>query len=65
MHVEFEHFDPVQSLYDLIDIHFENNYFVKNAVKTVNKEHNRIWSTPETGNWWNTMEVTIISTWSL
>jgi len=44
----------------LLDENFEKNYFVKEAKKKFNSEGDQIYDTPDSAEWWNTLQVKII-----
>lgn len=54
---KFFYFDPVKALFSLLDAHFNNYYFVRNASKIYNSSNARIYSSPENSDWWNNCQV--------
>lgn len=57
--VHFNYFDPVKALHSLLDVHFDKSYFVKHAVKNYDRHGRRVYSSPETSDWWNDSQVTL------
>lgn len=58
--VRFNFFDPHASLQKLLDLHFHRPYFVRNASKVFNSNFERVYSTPETCDWWLQMQATFV-----
>lgn len=54
---KFCYFDTKESLLRLLDTHFHHDYFIKKGKIVVNEHGDRVYSTPETGNWWNNLQV--------
>lgn len=57
MKFSFNHVDPVDALKSLVKNHFAEDYFIRNANKIYNEKGERLYTTPETGNWWIDVEV--------
>jgi len=55
--VQFQHFDPVESLKKLLDSHFHHSSFVKDAKKIYTESNDRVWKTADTADWWNSVQV--------
>lgn len=54
------YFDSKEALMRLLDRHFHKPYFVKKSKEVHNSTGSRMFSTPETGNWWNEAQVRMI-----
>lgn len=55
--VEFGSYDPVNALMQLLDSHWNSSYFVTDAKVVYSEDNERIYSTPDTCNWWNIAQV--------
>lgn len=55
--IKFAYYDTKEALMRLLDSYFEKPYFVKKAQQIFNSAGNRVFSTPETGIWWNSVQV--------
>lgn len=59
--IKFNFFDPITSLVKLLDLHFQNSYFVQNASKVFAGDGERVYSTPQTCDWWVETQVSCAS----